>query len=148
VVNLQALGGSKALVIAAIWTGIFHILLGILGTFVLKRFPTSFSVGFFLGVLIVLANQNLILFGTFHGYRFGTPRTNGAFANLGLTLFAVLSFFSILLFHFKQDIIVASIDTAASSNSNKGNNNNSNVGQSSEQDESTTEYHEYDEQAF
>ena len=107
VANLQTRGGSKALVIAAIWTGIAHLGLGVLGTFVLKRFPTSFSIGFLLGVLIVMANQNLILFGTFHGYGYGNPTTNHAFANVGLTLFLLLSFFSVLLYHFKTSVVLA-----------------------------------------
>jgi zinc transporter ZupT len=111
VINLQqANTSSKALVIASVWTGIVHVALGVLGTFVLKRFPTNFSVGFFLGVLVVLFNQNLILFGTFHGYPHGSSRTNTTFANIGLTLFAVLAFFSLLLFHFKKYIVVAPID--------------------------------------
>jgi hypothetical protein len=110
VINLHQQGGSNALVTAAIWTGFVHLFLGILGTFVLKRFPTSFSIGFLLGVLVILANQNLILFGTFHGYGFGTPATNKAFANVGLTLFLILTFFSALLFHFKKYIVVAAID--------------------------------------
>lgn len=110
VANLQAGRGSTALVIASVWTGIIHLCLGILGTFVLKRFPTSFSVGFFLGVLTVLANQNLIVFGTFHGYSYGNSGTNHVFANIGFTLFCILSFFSLLVFHFKSYIIVAPID--------------------------------------
>lgn len=108
--NLQAGRGSTALVIASVWTGFIHLCLGILGTFVLKRFPTSFSVGFFLGVLTILANQNLILFGTFRGYSYGNSGTNQVFANIGFTLFFILSFFSLLLFHFKSHIIVAPID--------------------------------------
>jgi len=110
VINLQSKGGSKALVVASVWTGIIHLVLGVLGTFVLKRFPTSFSVGFFLGVLVVLANQNLILFGTFQRYGYGNPTTNHSFSNVGLTLFLILTFFSLLLFHFKRHIVVAPID--------------------------------------
>ena len=110
VVNLHTYGGSKALVISSVWTGIVHLLLAILGTFVLKRFPTSFSVGFLLGVLLVLANQNLILFGTFHNYGYGALQTNNAFSNLAFTLFMVLGFFAIILFHFKRHVVVAPID--------------------------------------
>lgn len=87
-----------------------HLVLGILGTFVLKRFPTAFSVGFFLGTLCVLGSQNLILFGTFYSYGYGNTSTNRVFANVGLTLFCVLFFFSLLLFHFKRYIVVAPID--------------------------------------
>mmetsp|Transcript_14159 Transcript_14159/g.18456 ORF Transcript_14159/g.18456 Transcript_14159/m.18456 type:complete len:209 (+) Transcript_14159:135-761(+) len=109
--NLRSSEGSTALMMASVITGIVHIILGILGTFVLKRFPTSFSVGFFLGVLVILANQNMILTGIFFGYKHGSLQTNRIFANLGFCLFLVLVFFSVMLFHFKGEIVVASIDT-------------------------------------
>jgi hypothetical protein len=109
-VNLHKEGGSTALVIASVWTGIVHLALGVLGTFVLKRFPTSFSVGFLLGIMVVLANQNLILFGAFSRYRFGNPRTNHAFAILGFILFGVLSFMTLLLVHFRQAVVVAPLE--------------------------------------
>lgn len=110
VINLNAMGGSRALVIAAVWTGIVHLILAVLGTFILKRFPTSFSIGFLLGILLVVANQNLILFGTFQGYSYGVPATNRAFGILGFALFLMLTFFAALLFHFKNHIVVAPID--------------------------------------
>jgi hypothetical protein len=109
-INLQNSAGSKALIIGSVWCGIIHLLLGILGTFVLKRFPTAFAVGFFLGTLCVLGSQNLILFGTYHGYKYGSASTNHVFANVGLTLFFILFVFSLLLFHFKRYIVVAPID--------------------------------------
>ena len=96
--------------IAAIWIGIVHLLLGGLGTFVLKRFPTSFAVGFLLGVLLVVSNQNLILFGTFHNYSYGTAATNHVFGLMGFTLAVVLGVFALMLYHFKQRIVVAPID--------------------------------------
>ncbi len=99
-----------ALIVGSAWTGVVHLALGVLGTFVLKRFPTSFSVGFLSGTLVVLSNQNLIIFGTFHGYRSGNLRINKVFANFALTLFAVLAVFGLLLFHFKTQIVVAPID--------------------------------------
>lgn len=95
---------------ASVCTGISHMLLGILGTFVLKRFPTSFSVGFLLGVLVILANQNLVLTGTFFSYPHGNPQTNHAFANLNFALFAGLTLFTLMLFHFKGEIIVSPVD--------------------------------------
>jgi hypothetical protein len=106
----QSNNGSIALIIASVWTGIIHLALGVLGTFVLKRFPTSFSVGFFLGVLVVLANQNIILFASFHKYTQGSTRSNQVFASLGLVLFIVLSFMSLLLVHFKQEVVVSPMD--------------------------------------
>ncbi|GKY90842.1 hypothetical protein MPSEU_000057000 [Mayamaea pseudoterrestris] len=109
-INVQSNGGSMALVVGSVWTGIMHLLLGVVGTFVLKRFPTAFSIGFFLGTIMVILNQDLIVFGTFHAYGYGKQRTNRMFANVALTLFGVLSVFSLMLYHFKRTIIVAPID--------------------------------------
>ena len=106
----KAQDASVALIVAAVWTGLIHLALGILGTFVLKRFPTSFSVGFFLGVLVVLANQNIILYAAFHKYQQGSIAANQVFASLGFVLFAVLTFMSLLLVQFKNDVIIAPMD--------------------------------------
>jgi hypothetical protein len=111
--NKNSESQSKALVIATIYSGTVHLMLAVLGTFVLKRFPTSFSVGFFLGILVILANQNLIIFGVFHQYTQGSLGTNLAFSNLSFFLFVVLVFFSLLLVHFRHDVVVAAIDTNA-----------------------------------
>jgi len=120
-VSLQRSGnGSVALTIAAVWTGLIHLALGVLGTFVLKRFPTSFSVGFFLGVLVVLANQNIILYASFHKYTQGNARANQVFAMLGFLLFAVLSFMTLLLVHFKNDVVISPMDSVGSGDENEG----------------------------
>jgi len=108
-VSLQKSGdASVALTVAAIWMGLIHLALGVLGTFVLKRFPTSFSVGFFLGVLVVLANQNIILYASFHKYTQGSGNANQVFAFLGFLLFSVLTFMTLLLVHFKNDVVYTS----------------------------------------
>lgn len=104
---------SVALVVATVWTGLIHLALGILGTFVLKRFPTSFSVGFFLGVLVVLANQNIILYASFHKYGQGSAAANQVFASLGFILFCVLSFMTVLLLHFRNDVVISPVDMGA-----------------------------------
>ena len=106
-VQLQKLHTSEALVIASVWTALVHALLAILGTFVLKRFPTSFSIGFLMGILVILANQNLILFATFQSYSLGNIATNRIFASAAFTLFCLLSFFSLLLFQFKKEVAVS-----------------------------------------
>ena len=108
--NLKSSSGSTALMLASIFTGVTHLFLGILGTFVLKRFPTSFSVGFFLGILVILANQNMMLMATFYGYSHGSPGTNKVFAQLSFVLFLMLAAFAVMLYHFKSMIIVAPID--------------------------------------
>ena len=107
----QSGDASIALLVAVIWTGLIHLALGVLGTFVLKRFPTSFSVGFFLGVLVVLANQNIILYASFHKYTQGSARANQVFASLGFVLFGVLTFMTLLLVHFKQEVVISPMDT-------------------------------------
>lgn len=110
VINIHTMGGSRALVIAAVWTGVVHLAFSILGTFILKRFPTSFAIGFLLGLVLVLANQNLVLGGTFYSYRYGVPATNQAYGSFAFILFFVLTLFGGLLFQFKKHVIVAPID--------------------------------------
>jgi len=137
-VSLQQSGdGSVALIIAAVWTGLIHLALGVLGTFVLKRFPTSFSVGFFLGVLVVLANQNILLYASFHKYTQGNGRANQVFASLGFVLFIVLTFMSLLLVHFKEEVVVSPLDDNDGidddENNNNNNNDNNNNGQQQQQ---------------
>lgn len=108
--NLRQEVGSKALLVAALWMGIAHLLTAGLGTFILKRFPTTFAIGFFLGVVLILANQNFILFGTFHGYSYGNGSTNHAFGLAALMMAIVLTVFSLLLYHFKHKLVLAPID--------------------------------------
>lgn len=98
------------MIFASIWTGLVHLFLAILGTFVLKRFPTSFAIGFFLGLLVVFANQNLILFAVFRNYSFGNRKKNRAFANFAMVISVVLSLFTALLTYFRQDLVVAAVD--------------------------------------
>jgi hypothetical protein len=107
---MKSNGGSVAVLVASIWSGLVHLGLGVLGTFVLKRFPTSFSVGFLLGVLVVIANQNLLLFATFLNFSQGDQRTNDLFAIVGFSVFGVMSLMSLLLFHFKEEVVVAPMD--------------------------------------
>ena len=124
VVSLHQSGdGSVALIVAAVWTGLIHLALGVLGTFVLKRFPTSFSVGFFLGVLVVLANQNIILYASFHKYTQGSARANQVFASLGFVLFVVLTFMSLLLVHFKEEVVISPGDVDGGDGDGNGNGN-------------------------
>lgn len=111
VANLyKADGASIALVVASFITGIMHLALAVIGSTILKRFPTSFAIGFLLGLLFIFAHQNLILFGVFGSFSFGQIRTNRAFGAIGFLLFTVLFTMCILLFHFKKYVTVAPID--------------------------------------
>ena len=98
------------MIFASIWSGCLHLALAVLGTFVLKLFPTSFAVGFFLGILTVFANQNLILFGVFRNHSFGNPKKNQAFANISFVLFVVLTAFGLLLANFRKELVMAAVD--------------------------------------
>ena len=108
--NLRQEGGSKALLIAALWIGMAHLLLAGLGTFILKRFPTSFALGFLLGVLLILANQNLIMFGTFHNYSYGNAATNHVFGLMGMMLAFILTMLGLMLYHFRHKLAISPMD--------------------------------------
>ena len=95
---------------AAVWTGIIQLIIAILGTFILKRFPTSFSVGFFIGLIVIVAQQNLIMFATFRDYGAGSVTSNHIFANLALSLFIMYSFFALILGHFRERILLSPAD--------------------------------------
>ncbi|KAL7551310.1 hypothetical protein ACHAWF_014498 [Thalassiosira exigua] len=99
-------GASLALEIAAYWSAFLHLILAILGTFILKRFSTAFTVGCFLGVTVVVSQQNLLLFASFYHYKYGNTTFNLIFADLALALFMILTFFSLILGHFRHHVIV------------------------------------------
>ncbi|KAL7529821.1 hypothetical protein ACHAXR_007173 [Thalassiosira sp. AJA248-18] len=102
----MASGAGLALEIAAYWSAVLHLTLAILGTFILKRFSTAFTVGCFLGVTVVVSQQNLLLFASFYHYQHGNTTFNLIFADLALALFMILTFFSLILGHFRHHIIV------------------------------------------
>lgn len=104
------------LMIAAIWNGTVQFLgLGLIGTFILKRFPTSFAIGFLLGLVVVCFNQNIIVFFAFRNHNRQDPEntTNmtSRLYNMGcLGLALMMAVFGTILFHFQQFVIVAPID--------------------------------------
>jgi len=104
--NLHNDDASTVLSIAAAWTALIQIIMAILGTYILRRFTTSFSVGFLLGLVIVVAQQNLILSVSFWGSKFGSPGANHAFANFAFGLFVVYAMFAALLGTFQEFIIL------------------------------------------
>jgi len=104
-------GGSNALSFAALWTGLVQIVMAVLGTFVLKRFPTSFSVGFFLGLVVVVAQQNLIMCATFLDIdAVNSDGTSHLFSMLCLTLSFIHFVFALVLGHFRHHILLAPVD--------------------------------------
>jgi len=103
--NEDGIRASFALEIAAYWSAVLHLILAIVGTFILKRLSTSFAVGCLLGVTVVLSQQNLLLFAAFYSYGHGSPFMNIIFADMAFALFMILSFFALTLGHFRNHII-------------------------------------------
>jgi hypothetical protein len=106
---------SLALMIAAIWNGTMQCLgLGLIGTFILKRFPTSFAIGFLLGLVVVCFNQNVLFFFAFRKHNRLDAENPGGTSRLynacSLWLALLLAVFGTMLFHFQQYVIVAPID--------------------------------------
>ena len=97
---------SNALSIASYWSAFLHLTFAILGTFVLKRFSTAFAVGCFLGCSVIISQQNLFMFAAFIKYQHGSVVGNVIFADLAFALFVLLTFFSLILGHFRHYIIV------------------------------------------
>ncbi len=108
--NLKNADASFALTVAAIWTVIIQFGMIIVGTFIIKRFSTSFSVGFLLGLVLVVAQQDLLLAVTFWHNKYGSSTKNIVFANLAFGLFVLYSVFALTLTHFKDSIMVATVD--------------------------------------
>ena len=110
---LQSTVGSKPIVFAAIWTAVVQLLVGVLGTFVLRRFPTEFSMGAFLGILVVITQQNFILFATFSDVTFNMlteQKSSKMFAALLFLTAIVYIVFGLMLTHFRDQILLAPVD--------------------------------------
>lgn len=79
----------------------------------MRRFPTEFSVGVFLGFLVIMAQQNLIL-GIFFSDGSLTLQTeissNQTFAALLLLTSTIYFLFAIMLSYFREYIILAPVD--------------------------------------
>ena len=67
---------------------------------------------------MVLANQNIIMYASFHKYTQGNSKANQVFAFLGFLLFSVLTFMTLLLVHFKDDVVISPMDSAGSNDEN------------------------------
>ncbi len=108
--NLKSGDASFALIAAAIWTALIQFGMIIVGTFIIKRFSTSFSIGFLLGLVVIVAQQYLLLSVTFWKNQYGSSAKNLAFANLAFTLFVLYAVFAATLMHFKESVMVAAVD--------------------------------------
>eukprot|EP00551_Chaetoceros_affinis_P012749 CAMPEP_0203665988 /NCGR_PEP_ID=MMETSP0090-20130426/3122_1 /ASSEMBLY_ACC=CAM_ASM_001088 /TAXON_ID=426623 /ORGANISM="Chaetoceros affinis, Strain CCMP159" /LENGTH=185 /DNA_ID=CAMNT_0050529747 /DNA_START=165 /DNA_END=722 /DNA_ORIENTATION=- len=109
-ISLSDNNASWPLLLATIWTTMVQLAMTIIGTFIIKRFSTPFSVGFLLGLVIFVAQQHLMLSITFWHTQYGDFNTNIAFSSLSFALFAVYTFFGSILHNYREDIMVAPVD--------------------------------------
>ena len=107
---LRKYDASWPFIIAASWSVVIQVGMAAVGTFIVKRFSTPFSVGFLLGVVIFVAQQHLMLSVTFWHVKYGDFSANFAFSSLSFSLFVVYGFFGCILFNYRQEIMVAPID--------------------------------------
>jgi hypothetical protein len=119
-----------------------------MGTFIMKRFPTSFAIGFLFGMIIVFINQNIIYMITFTHYNHNAGNAAGSNSRLysafSLLLAIVLSMFGILLFHFQKYIIVAPIDAKGFSRSSSPTSTAAAAATTTKSSAPTTTYQRYD----
>ena len=96
----------QSLGFAAIWTVLLMIALTVGGTLVMRRYQTPLAIGFFLGCVVVMSNQCLILTAVF-GAESEThnDKPAGAFAVFSFFLFAVYGIFAGMLALFKADLV-------------------------------------------
>ena len=98
---------------ACIWTCLVLIVLSVLGTVIMRRFQSALSIGFFLGVVFVMANQMLILFAFFAersqvvGASAGpqVQQAQQAMAVFSFFLFIVYGFFGLVLGIFRNEVV-------------------------------------------
>jgi hypothetical protein len=111
VITLEEGGASQALAAAAIWSILVQISLAITGTFILKRFSTSFSIGFLLGLVALVAQQNFLLSVVFwNNTNFGSVGTNTAFANFSFATCAVHTLFVLIAANFRENLVSVGAD--------------------------------------
>lgn len=108
--TLKDTNASLALKLAAVWTTILQLVVIVVGTFIIKRYSTSFSVGFLLGMVIVISQQHLLVGITFAHTSYGNWFENAIFSNMSFALFAFYFLFAIILMQFKTSIMIAAVD--------------------------------------
>mmetsp|Transcript_23932 Transcript_23932/g.75408 ORF Transcript_23932/g.75408 Transcript_23932/m.75408 type:complete len:144 (-) Transcript_23932:128-559(-) len=95
-------GDNDALAFAAVWTVLMMLGVLVLGTYIFRKSQTQLSVGYLLGLVVMMANQCLIL-----SVIFGSKSGSGevAFSVFCSFMFIIYFFFSILLARFRDEII-------------------------------------------
>ena len=97
---------QKSLGFAGIWTVLMMIVLTVGGTIVMRRYQTPLAIGFFLGVLTIMANQCLILTAIFGAdSEKNGNKASGAFATFCFFLGMVYAIFGLMLAIFRKDLV-------------------------------------------
>jgi hypothetical protein len=97
---------QKALAFTGIWTAFLLVLFSIGRTLVMRRYQTPLALGFFLGAVVVIANQLLILtaiFGAENDMR--SDDASGWFASFCFILFVIYVVFGLMLAVFRADLV-------------------------------------------
>jgi len=108
--KLKNVNGGTAASFAAMWTAILLIIVSIIQTMVMRRYPTPLAVGGLLGVIFVMTQQMLILFVFFADYANNATSAivkaaEQAMAAFAFFLFLVYGIFGTMLAVYRDDII-------------------------------------------
>jgi len=106
--TIQTSNGPDSLALAAIWSSVVHGILAILGTFIIRRFPTQFAIGFFLGLLVIIAQQDIIIHSTFKQYKQTMRKSGGFFSFLSMIVALLLVGFTAFLAIYRDAILLTS----------------------------------------
>mmetsp|Transcript_32103 Transcript_32103/g.42328 ORF Transcript_32103/g.42328 Transcript_32103/m.42328 type:complete len:169 (+) Transcript_32103:111-617(+) len=103
-------GTNGAIGFAGVWTVLLMICLSIGGTMVMRKYKTPLAVGFFLGVVLMMSQQCLIIFAVFAGRSHTTTLSaeisaDNAVACFSFFLFLVYGFFAGVLAFFRKDLL-------------------------------------------
>lgn len=106
-ISITGYNRSDALGFVVVWTAITCIAVSIGGTVVMRKFQTAFAIGAFLGMVIVVANQCLILAVVFgiENRMVTTYDADVAFVVFMVFLCAVYAFFATLLAVFRNSLV-------------------------------------------
>lgn len=136
-------GGSKAVVYSAVWIILYQIGIAGVGTLILKRLPTSFGIGFFLGLITLAIQQNVIVSVSFwEFYEPGKSKVNKVFGMIALVLALIYTGLVFLLAHFREFVIIQVGTTGSSPQGANALNNAENSGT----EVSTSPYKAYEEE--
>jgi lysylphosphatidylglycerol synthetase-like protein (DUF2156 family) len=103
---------------SAVWTSILLLLISLVGTIIMRRYQTSLSIGFLLGVIFIMTQQMLIVFAFFAEQAKDPTNTTDvtmaqqAMAVFSFFIFIVYAGFGTMLAVFRNDIIKEEIPSS------------------------------------